>query len=129
MRTATFLAAVVAGVIFVQVGSGWAQNIAEGKKLYASNCSSCHGDTGRGDGIAGKALPAKPADHTNGAFMNALSDKWLTDIIAKGGGAVGKSNFMPGWGGSLNEKQIQTIVAYIRSLAVPPYSSDRPAGK
>jgi mono/diheme cytochrome c family protein len=129
MRTATFLAAVVAGVIFVQVGSGWAQNLAEGKKLYVANCSSCHGDTGKGDGPAGRALPAKPADHTNGAFMNALSDKWLVDIISKGGGAVGKSNFMPGWGGSLNEKQIQEILAYIRSIAVPPFKADRPAGK
>jgi hypothetical protein len=53
--------------------------------------------------------------------MNPLSDQHLTDIIAKGGTAVGKSGFMPAWRASLNEKQIRDLVAYIRTLAVPPY--------
>jgi mono/diheme cytochrome c family protein len=53
--------------------------------------------------------------------MNKLNDKFLVDIISKGGGAVGKSTFMPAWGGALNEKQIREIVAYIRSIAVPAY--------
>jgi len=121
--------AVVAIVVFAQVGTSWGQNFGEGRKLYAAHCSSCHGDTGKGDGIAGRALPAKPADHTNGAFMNALSDKWLLDIISKGGGAVGKSSFMPAWGGALNEKQILDIVAYIRSIAVPAYKAGSANGK
>jgi mono/diheme cytochrome c family protein len=99
----------------------WAQNQAEGKKLYTAYCSSCHGDQGKGDGMAARSLPIKPKDHTDGATMNRLSDQNLTDTISKGGGAVGKSSFMPGWGGSLNEKQIRDIVAYIRTLAVPPY--------
>jgi mono/diheme cytochrome c family protein len=99
----------------------WAQNQAEGKKLYTAYCSSCHGDQGKGDGMAARSLPIKPKDHTDGATMNRLSDQNLTDTISKGGGAVGKSSFMPGWGGSLNEKQFRDIVAYIRTLAVPPY--------
>jgi len=99
----------------------WAQNQAEGKKLYTAYCSSCHGDQGKGDGMAARSLPIKPKDHTDGATMNRLSDQNLTDTISKGGAAVGKSSFMPGWGGSLNEKQIRDIVAYIRTLAVPPY--------
>ena len=111
----------VAVAILTGAGSSWAQNAAEGKKLYASYCSTCHGETGKGDGTAAASLPAKPADHTNGAVMNQLNDKFLLEIISKGGGAVGKSTFMPSWGGSLNEKQIRDIVAYIRTLAVPPY--------
>ena len=100
---------------------GWTQNQAEGGKLYASYCSSCHGDKGKGDGIAAGSLPVKPKDHTNGAVMNQLTDQSLTDVISKGGGAVGKSGFMPAWGASLNDKQVRDIVAYIRTLAVPPY--------
>jgi cytochrome c553 len=129
MKTTLVWLIVLPVVTFAQLTCGWAQSPSEGKKLYVANCSSCHGDTGKGDGIAGRALPAKPADHTNGAFMNALSDKWLFDVISKGGGAVGKSNFMPGWSGALNEKQILDIVAYIRSIAVPPYKTGSAAGK
>lgn len=109
-----------------------AQNLAEGRKLYASYCSTCHGDKGKGDGMAAKSLPAKPADHTNGAAMNPLNDKFLTDIIAKGGSAVGKSSFMPSWGSALEEKQIRDLVAFIRTLAVPAYKADKseaPAAK
>ena len=105
--------------VFLASRTGWAQNQAEGKKLYATYCSSCHGDHGKGDGPAAKALPIKPADHTNGSVMNQLSDKFLTDIISKGGSAVGKSPMMPGWGGQLDEKQIREIVAYLRSIAEP----------
>jgi mono/diheme cytochrome c family protein len=98
-----------------------AQNQAEGKKLYTTYCSSCHGEQGKGDGAAAASLPVKPADHTNGAAMNKLSDKFLVDVISKGGSAVGKSSFMPSWGGALNESQIKDIVAYIRTIAIPAY--------
>jgi len=102
--------------------SGWAQNGVEGKKLYTTYCSTCHGESGKGDGVAGASLPVKPADHTNGAVMNKLNDKFLQDIISKGGGAVGKSTFMPSWGGAFNDSQVRDVVAYIRSLANPPFT-------
>jgi mono/diheme cytochrome c family protein len=107
------------GLVSAEVG--WAQNQAEGRKMYASFCVSCHGEMGKGDGVAANSLPVKPQDHTNGAVMNQLSDQALVDVISKGGGAVGKSTFMPAWGSSLNDRQVRDIVAYIRSLAVPPY--------
>ena len=99
----------------------WAQNQSEGKKLYLTYCSSCHGETGKGDGPAAQSLPVKPANHTAGAVMNQLTDKYLVEIISKGGGAVGKSPMMPAWGGALKEGQVQDIVAYVRSIANPAY--------
>ena len=98
-------------------GTVSAQNPAEGKNLYVTYCAACHGDQGKGDGVAARSLPVKPADHTNGAVMSQLSDKYLTDIITKGGGAVNKSSFMPAWGSSLNPKQVSDLVAYVRNLA------------
>ena len=94
-----------------------AQNVAEGKNLYTTYCTSCHGDEGKGDGVAARSLPVKPVDHTNKTVMSQLSDKYLTDIITKGGSAVNKSGFMPAWGSSLNPKQVADIVAYVRSLS------------
>jgi mono/diheme cytochrome c family protein len=101
--------------------SARAQNQAEGQKLYTTYCVSCHGEKGKGDGVAAGSLPVKPKDHTNGAVMNQMTDQSLADVISKGGTATGKSSFMPAWGASVNEKQVRDIVAYIRSLAVPPY--------
>jgi mono/diheme cytochrome c family protein len=104
---------------------GRAQSAAEGQKLYMTYCSSCHGDKGQGDGAAGKALPVKPADHTDGKLMNSFSDEFLMSIISKGGAAVGKSSFMPAWGGVLKENQLQDLLAYLRSVANPPKASGK----
>ena len=106
-------------------GLGRAQSAAEGQKLYMTYCSSCHGDKGRGDGAAGKALPVKPVDHTDGKLMNSFSDEFLMSIISKGGAAVGKSSFMPAWGGVLKENQLQDLLAYLRSVANPPKASGK----
>jgi mono/diheme cytochrome c family protein len=118
------------GVCLVIVLAGalpaWGQDQAEGRKLYLTYCSSCHGDKGKGDGPATSSLPVKPADHTNGAVMNQLPDKFLTEIISKGGSAVGKSALMPAWGSQIKDKQLRDVVAYIRSIADPPYKA---AGK
>ena len=37
-----------------------AQNLARGKGLFAANCAACHGDAGKGDGLAGKTLVPPP---------------------------------------------------------------------
>jgi mono/diheme cytochrome c family protein len=116
-------------LILNTTATGWAQNAAEGKKLYVSYCSTCHGEKGKGDGLAATSLPVKPADHTNGAIMNPLSDQFLVDIISKGGSAVGKSSFMPSWGSSIDGNQIRDIVAYLRSIADPPYNAGKPVKK
>ncbi len=102
-----------------------AQDNAEGKRLYATYCSNCHGASGKGDGLAAKSLPVKPADHTDGNFMSQLSDKYLHDIISKGGSGVEKSPFMPAWGNLLKEQQIRIIISYMRSLSSPSTDSSR----
>jgi mono/diheme cytochrome c family protein len=99
-----------------------AQDMAEGKKLYITYCSGCHGESGKGDGAAAASLPVKPTNHTDGVAMNQLPDRFLFEIISKGGQAVGKSPFMPAWGNQLREKQIRDVIAYVRSLASPAYN-------
>jgi mono/diheme cytochrome c family protein len=106
-------------VIEILARPAQAQNQTDGKNLYTTYCTACHGEKGKGDGVAAKGLPAKPADHSNGAIMSQLSDKYLIEVISKGGSGVGKSAFMPAWGSSLNDKQIRDIVAFIRSIAIP----------
>ena len=98
-------------------------DVSRGAAAYASYCASCHGARGDGDGPVAAALDPRPAKHSDGATMNALSDEYLFRVIKEGGPAVGKSQLMGAWGGSLSDAQIRDVVAYIRSLADPPYSA------
>ncbi len=93
-----------------------------GETQYQTFCSSCHGPGGDGDGPAAAALDPKPAKHSNGEYMNALTNEHLTKVIAEGGAAVGKSPLMAPWGGVLSEQQLKDVVAFVRSLAVPAYA-------
>jgi mono/diheme cytochrome c family protein len=99
----------------IGLGTAMAQNHEEGKRIYGAYCTACHGEKGKGNGMAAQSLPVRPADHTNGAVMNQYSDKFLIEVISKGGSAVGKSSFMPAWENSFNEKQIRDIVAYLKN--------------
>jgi mono/diheme cytochrome c family protein len=99
-----------------------AGNAEAGKAKYAQLCASCHGLTGAGDGPASAGLNPKPAHHNDGAYMNALSNEHLTKVIAQGGTAVGKSPMMAPWGAVLGPQGVQDVVAYVRTLANPPYA-------
>jgi mono/diheme cytochrome c family protein len=94
---------------------------AAGKADYQIFCASCHGPTGDGDGPVAQALDPKPARHSDGNFMNPLKDDYLFQVIKFGGASVGKSPMMAPVGGSLSDQQIRNVIAFIRSLADPPY--------
>ena len=94
---------------------------AAGKADYQIFCASCHGPAGDGDGPVAQALDPKPARHSDGNFMNPLKDDYLFQVIKFGGASVGKSPMMAPVGGSLSDQQIRNVIAFIRSLANPPY--------
>lgn len=95
--------------------------IQRGERVYARHCVTCHGAGGKGDGIAGANLPIRPADLTDGRVMNPLPDHFLATIIGEGGQAVGLSPLMPGWKPFLSISEIHDVIAYLRTLAQPPF--------
>jgi mono/diheme cytochrome c family protein len=97
-------------------------NVETGKAKYAQLCASCHGVAGAGDGVASAGLNPKPAHHNDGNYMNALSNEHLAKVIAEGGTAVGKSAMMAPWGVVLGPQGVQDVVAFVRTLASPPYA-------
>ena len=99
---------------------------ARGAVHYQALCASCHGPRGAGDGPAGQNLDPRPARHGDGAYMNPLSNEHLFKVIKEGGAAVGKSPLMAPWGGALSDDQIRDVVAFVRSLADPPYTGPQP---
>ena len=89
-----------------------ADSLARGEKMYTALCSSCHGDTGMGEGPTGEALnpPASPIAHTS----QMLSDAYLFWRITEGGSAF--ETAMPAWGDALDEELRWDIINYTRSL-------------
>jgi mono/diheme cytochrome c family protein len=79
------------------------------KKAVETNCVSCHGASGKGDGVAAAALPPpKPADWTS-AKVQSQTDGEIFWKISNGRGA------MPPWK-HLPEKERWEIVNYLRTL-------------
>jgi mono/diheme cytochrome c family protein len=107
--------------LLVHSGTLLAGDSAAGRALYQQYCSTCHGPQGKGNGPAAMAMIPKPRDHTDGHYMNALSDAHLAKVITEGGAAVQRSPLMPSWQGTLTPQQIHDVIAYLRTLAVPPY--------
>lgn len=90
-----------------------------GRRLYQHYCPVCHGATGQGDGSNGynlkSAFGVQPADLTK--LDPPLSMDQLERVISGGGPVLGKSQFMPPWGGTLAPSEIHAVAAYVRSLS------------
>jgi mono/diheme cytochrome c family protein len=85
------------------------KGIGNAKKSVETNCVSCHGPGGKGDGPAAAALPPpKPANWTSAAVQKE-TDGELFWKMSNGRGA------MPPWK-HLPEQERWEIVNYIRTL-------------
>jgi mono/diheme cytochrome c family protein len=91
-----------------------------GKKTYEANCSVCHGATGKGDGAGAAALNPKPRNFTDYKYMSGRTWKELRDVIAYGGASAGLSGTMIAWKGTLKNKQIDDVLAYVITLSPKP---------
>ncbi len=82
----------------------------EGKTLYVSYCTPCHGEKGKGDGVAAASLSTKPADHSSD-YVQKQSDGALFWMITEG------RNPMPTYKQAFSDQQRWELVDYIRTLA------------
>ena len=95
----------------------------EGRRLFVSYCQLCHGLDGKGDGPLAKRLKISPADLTT--TIRARSDTVLKKIIT----GVGRqtitgrdrhniiSDSMPEWKDIFSDKQLDSLIAYLRFLS------------
>lgn len=86
-----------------------APTLAEGKTIYAKECQSCHGKSGKGDGPSAKDLD-KPAGDFTKTQMQSQSDGALFWKISEG------KKPMPSFKKKLNETQIWQTVVYMRTF-------------
>lgn len=90
--------------------AGNASSVISGKKIYTQYCVTCHGEKGKGDGIAAAGLPKRPADHTS-AFVQDQTDGALYWIITAG------NKPMPSYKTTLVNTQRWQVINYIRTLS------------
>jgi mono/diheme cytochrome c family protein len=89
-------------------------DLAKTKRIFAQDCSPCHGLTGHGDGPAAASFQPKPRDLSDGKYVSTLSDEYLFKLIREGGAAMDKSPFMPPWKNVLSKSETRDIITYIR---------------
>jgi mono/diheme cytochrome c family protein len=82
----------------------------EGAEIFRTNCETCHGPQGHGDGPAGQSLDPKPQDLSQ--LQKIADDDYLFWRISEG--KPGTS--MVAWKGILSEEQIWQAVSFIRTL-------------
>jgi mono/diheme cytochrome c family protein len=109
----------VAGVLGALTTLGFAQGEDVGRTEYVSNCGSCHGSSGKGDGPVAGALRTLPPDLTllaknNGGVFPAVV---LHQIIDGRRTLRAHGNYeMPVWGGSISRERILAITDYLRNM-------------
>jgi mono/diheme cytochrome c family protein len=102
----------------------------EGRRLFVTYCSSCHGPAGRGDGPVADALSVRPADltqlarATEGPFIAERIQRMIDgrDRSIKAHGSIE----MPVWGDAFRQREglsdeairarIEAIVKYLQSI-------------
>lgn len=84
-------------------------SIEKGKNLFQIYCATCHGAGGRGDGAAGQAMGAQPADLTS-KIVQAQSGGEIFYKIAEGKGV------MPSFRDLLTKEQRWALVSFIQQL-------------
>lgn len=85
-------------------------SLARGEDLYRKSCIDCHGEEGRGDGLAAKNLDPQPIDF-RADYVKELSDGELFYIISNGI----EDSAMMAWGFFDDERRWH-LVNYIRSF-------------
>lgn len=93
----------------------------QGKRVFYVYCVWCHADaTPAGPSNRSNLSPAAPLMN-DGEKLNGESDEFLRNIITLGGSALGKSEMMPPYGKTLSPEEIQSVIAFTRTIAQPAY--------
>lgn len=90
------------------------ETLDRGATVYAENCASCHGPTGRGDGEAGRDLSPPPG---NLAWLSRMPmvrwDPFMYWSVAEGGAQFGTA--MPAFKDTLSSDDIWAVIAYVQA--------------
>lgn len=87
-----------------------AARVTDGRQLFASVCSRCHGEDGQGGLPLWDGGPS-PRNFHDSAFHRTHSDAELRKIITGG-----KGEGMPAFGATFDEAQLTALVSHLRTF-------------
>ena len=97
------------------------ESIAEGDKLYASDCSMCHGSDGHTPSDFGRWMYPRASDLTS-PVVQRYSDRELFWIVKNGIRLSG----MPAFGRVESEEHIWNLVNYLRTMQGSAHPKSEP---
>lgn len=103
---ASVLAGIFGVLIVLVLAAGSAE---EGKAAYMNRCQMCHGDDGQGNDAMARILKVE-FKAMDSDYVQGKCDKEIREIITRGTGKMAAVRGLP-------EKEIEDIIAYLRSLA------------
>lgn len=86
-------------------------DLAEGKRLYVARCASCHGVTGKGDGLAAKGLSPAPSAFADAALMDAVTPALMYRIVTVGIQGTAMASYS-----DLSPAERWNVVTYVNTL-------------
>lgn len=93
-----------------------AESVARGRDLYVKQCATCHGNSGKGDGVQEQhdesGMPTRPRDFTRGVFKGGREREQLYARILLGVPGTpmpASANFKPA--------EVGDLINYIQSLS------------
>ncbi len=113
MSREMWIAAVIAALMPV---AARAEVDKKAERLWKAKCASCHGADGKGQTDQGQK--AGIADYTAAAWQSSHTDAQIKAAIENGVNREkgGKKQEMDGFKDKLSGEQIESLVAYVRSL-------------
>ncbi len=93
--------------------------IARGKTIFAANCIPCHGELGRGDGVAAATMNPRPRNLTNPAgWRNGFDLSAIYNTLSTGVKGTSMSAF-----DNLSKRDRMAVAHYVQALGVFPHGT------
>ena len=96
-----------------------APDLARGAALYQTQCATCHGAGGHGDGPVGLSLSPRPVDFTNQQRADQRSALSLYEVITQGVEGTPMTSFAT----ALSSEDRWALAYYVGTLAYPEAAS------
>ena len=100
-------------------------SLAAGHAIFEKHCASCHGDTGKGDGLMAEELDPRPADLSDAERKHGSSDGEVFTVISHGVKGTGMRAFSR----KLTAHEIWEVVNYVRSIGSKPGQEPESPGR